>query len=56
MYQREAARYRVEDMVREAEAYRRSKGTASARAGEGQGKLRRAAGTALSLLVWPFRH
>ena len=56
MYQREAARYRVEDMVRDAEAYRRSQETRTARSGAQHGALRRMASAAIALVVWPIRH
>jgi hypothetical protein len=52
----ELARYRIEDMVREAEAHRRSRDTAAARSQARRARIRRAAGTLAATVVWPFRH
>jgi hypothetical protein len=56
MYGSEMAKMRIDDMVRDAEAYRRSRGTRASRAGETRGKIRRAARAVISALLWPIRH
>jgi hypothetical protein len=52
----EMARLRIDDMVRDAEAYRRSRETRASRAGERRGKIRGAARSVISALLWPIRH
>jgi hypothetical protein len=56
MYGSEMAKLRIDDMVRDAEAYRRSRGTRASRAGERRGMIRRAARSMISALLWPIRH
>jgi hypothetical protein len=56
MYGREMAKLRIDDMVRDAEAYRRSRGTRASRAGEFRGKIRGVARSVISALLWPIRH
>jgi hypothetical protein len=56
MYGSEMAKARIDDLVREADAYRRSRGTRAARAGEMRGKVGRVARSAISALLWPIRH
>ena len=53
---REMASYRIDDMVRDAEAYRRTKQTRAGRSAERRGALRRFGGAVLSALLWPVRH
>jgi hypothetical protein len=56
MYQAEAARTRIDDLVRAAEAHRRTKETRAARAREANGRLRRMAGAIASAVIWPIKH
>jgi hypothetical protein len=56
MYQAEVAKTRVDDLVRAAEAHRRSRLTRAARAGERGGTIQRIAGTVASLVIWPIKH
>jgi hypothetical protein len=56
MYGSEMAKMRIDDMVRDADAYRRSRGTRAVRAGETRGKLRRVARSVATVLLWPIRH
>lgn len=56
MYQAEAARTRIDDLVRAAEAHRRSKETRRVRTQERGGRLRRIAGAIASLVIWPVKH
>ena len=56
MYTEHLARERIQDMVRDAEAFRRSRETRSARAAEHRGTVRRMATAALSALLWPVKH
>jgi hypothetical protein len=56
MYQAEVAKTRIDDLVRAAEAHRRSKLTRAARAGEQGGKMRKIAGAVASLVIWPIKH
>ncbi|HYZ00234.1 MAG TPA: hypothetical protein VFA92_01950 [Candidatus Binatia bacterium] len=53
MHPGELARYRIDDMVRDAERYRRSAGVRTT-AGPAR-PVRRLAGAVVSLLAWPFR-
>jgi hypothetical protein len=48
------ARYRIDDMVREADRYRRSAGLRATAWGSRR-PVRRLAGTVVSILAWPFR-
>ena len=50
------AKYQIDDMVRNAEAYRRSRGTRSALAKARRERARRVATWAASLVLWPIRH
>jgi hypothetical protein len=56
MYGSEMAKLRIDDMVRDADAYRRSRGTRAVRAGENRGTVRRIARSVVTALVWPTRH
>jgi hypothetical protein len=56
MYGSELAKARIDDLVREADTYRRSRGARAVRAGEMRGKLRRVTRSAVSALLWPIRH
>jgi hypothetical protein len=47
---------RMNDRMREAEAYRQTKGLRDARAAERRVVWRRVGGTALALVLWPIRH
>jgi hypothetical protein len=52
----ELAKYRIDDLVREADAYRMTKSTRLARGAERRAKLRRI-GSAMSWVVtWPIKH
>jgi hypothetical protein len=52
----ELAKYRIDDLVPEADAYRVTKSTRLARGAERRAKLRRI-GSAMTLVVtWPIRH
>jgi len=56
MYGGEMAKARIDDLVREADAYRRSRNARTARAGEMRGTLRRVTRSVVSALLWPIRH
>jgi hypothetical protein len=56
MYGMEMARERIQDRIREADAYRLSRRARSARAAENRGRARRVAHAALTGLLWPIRH
>jgi hypothetical protein len=56
MYDRAMAQERIGDLVRQAEAYRRSRRTRAAAAGERRGTLSRVRGAILSAVLWPIRH
>jgi hypothetical protein len=56
MYGSELAKQRIDDLVRDADAYRRSREARAARAGEMRGMLRRVARPVVSALLWPVRH
>jgi hypothetical protein len=56
MHGSEMAKLKIDDMVRDAEAYRRSRETRSSRTGDRRGKFRRAASSVISALLWPIRH
>ena len=56
MYTGDLARERIQDLVRDADAYRRSKSTRVARASERRTRARRIAVAALSAVVWPVKH
>jgi len=50
------ARSRMQDRMREADAYRLTKETRQAQAAERRHTIRRIAGTALYLVAWPIKH
>ena len=56
LYQGDVTRERISDMVRDAEAYRQTRGTRMARAAERRASVKRIAVAAASLVVWPFKH
>jgi hypothetical protein len=56
LYQGDVTRERINDMVRDAEAYRRTRGTRAARAAERRASVRRIAAGAVSLVLWPLKH
>lgn len=56
MYGSEMAKMRIDDMVRDADAYRLSRGTRKVRAGEMRGTVRRIARSVVTALLWPIRH
>lgn len=56
MYGSEMAKLRIDDMVRDADAYRRSRGARTVRAGEMRGRVRRVARSVVAALLWPIRH
>lgn len=56
MYQREVAKYRIDDLVREAHAYRLTRETRMARAAERRARNRRVASAVASALTWPIKH
>jgi hypothetical protein len=56
MHSGDLARERIQDMVRQAEAFRRSRDTRAARAAERHGTVRRVATAAVSALLWPVKH
>jgi hypothetical protein len=55
MHGAEVARTRVDDMIREAESYRRARGTRIGRAGELRGKARKVVQAVASAALWPIR-
>jgi hypothetical protein len=52
----EMARYRIEGLVREAEAERRARGTRAGRASHGAGMVKKAGHVLMSALMWPIKH
>lgn len=56
MYGSEMAKLRIDDMVRDADAYRRSRETRAVRAGETRGTVGRIARSVVTTLLWPIRH
>jgi hypothetical protein len=50
------SKMRIDDMVRDADAYRRSRETRVSRAGDTRGTIRRVARSVVSALLWPTRH
>jgi len=50
------ARSRMQDRMREADAYRLTKGTRQAQAAERRNTVRKIASTALYLVAWPIKH
>ncbi len=51
----EIARYRIDDLIRDAESYRRSKGARVARAAARRQRAQRVAAGIASVLLWPIR-
>ena len=56
MYQAQAAKAHIDDLVRAAEAHRRAKEARATRAGEARGRVRRIATAVASLVIWPIKH
>ena len=56
MYAPEIAKYRIDDMVREADAFRHSKASRAARAAERRARAKRAAAMVSSVVLWPIKH
>lgn len=56
MYQAQVAKAHIDDLVRAAEAHRRSEQTRRVRAGETRGKIRLVARAIASLVLWPIKH
>jgi hypothetical protein len=56
MYQAQAAKAHIDDLVRAAEAHRRAKEARATRAGEARGRVRRIASAVASLVIWPLKH
>jgi hypothetical protein len=56
MYQAQAAKAHIDDLVRAAEAHRRTKEARATRAGETRGRVRRIAAAVASLVIWPIKH
>ena len=52
----EVARYRIEDRVREAEAYRASRSSRIAKAQARRAQVRRSVSGFLAALTWPVKH
>ena len=52
----EFARVRIEDRVREADAYRVSRSTRARRVAATHGKARKVGAGVLSALLWPIKH
>jgi hypothetical protein len=50
------ARYRMDDRLREAEAYRRSKASLAGRTAEHRDRFRRIGTAAATMLLWPVKH
>ena len=56
MYTEDLARYRIDDMVREAEAFRKTRDSRAGRAAERRTRARRMATVLASVVLWPIRH
>ena len=56
MLSSETARFQIEDRLREAESYRRSRATRAGRVAERRSRTRTVAHGALAALLWPVRH
>ncbi len=54
MYGSEAARYRIDELVRGADSYRRSRSARVARSAERRSRSRRVSTAVATLLAWPF--
>jgi hypothetical protein len=52
----ELAKYRIDDLVREADAYRMTRSTRLARGAERRAKLRRIGSTMSWVVTWPIKH
>ena len=52
----EIARYRIDDLVREAEAFRATRPARMARAATRRRRARRIGAGIASILLWPIRH
>ena len=52
----DAAKYRVNDMVRSAEGHRASRSSAARRSAERASSIRRIATSTVALVTMPFRH
>lgn len=50
------ARYRIDDLIREAEVERATRRVRAVQAAERRAKFRRIATAGVSLLLWPVRH
>jgi hypothetical protein len=50
------ARYRMDDRLREAEAYRRSKASLAGRTAAHRDRFRRIGTAAATMLLWPVKH
>ena len=56
MQPNDLGKYRQADLLREAAAFRMTKGTRAARAAERRASARRVVTHTLSLLLWPIKH
>jgi len=56
MYTGDLAKERIGDMVRDAESFRRTRETRSARSAERRAAVRRIAVSAVTAVMWPIRH
>lgn len=56
MYQVQAARERIDDLVRAAEAHRRAQQARGVRGREARGTVRRVARAVASVVLWPIKH
>lgn len=56
MISSEMSRYRIDDMVRGAEASRLARSTRKGRAGQRRARLRKMGTTLASVVLWPVRH
>jgi hypothetical protein len=56
MYTQDLARERIHDMLRDADAFRRSRETRTARSAGRRTAIRRMATAAVSGLLWPVKH
>jgi hypothetical protein len=50
------AKYRIDDLIREAEVERATRRVRAVQAAERRAKFRRIATAAVTMLVWPARH
>ena len=56
MYTGDVAKYRIDDLVRDAEAFRHSKASRASRSAERRARARRVANVVTSALLWPIKH